>query len=115
MFVSILSLTRPYQSRVHLALIAVKIWKINSFSSQIVGHSLTPVILVVIESGAIYSCTLIALLACYLTESWAQYLILDSVKPPASSCRDNVLTLRGFLDIAHRGKEGSDHIAGHFR
>ena len=81
MFVSILPFTHPYQSRGRLALIAAKIWKINSFSSQIVGHSLTPVMLVVIESGAIYSCTLIALLGCYLTNSWAQYLLLDLVKP----------------------------------
>jgi len=81
MFVYILPSTHPYQSRNHLALIAVQIWKINSFSSQFAGHSLTPVMLVVIESGAIYSCTLIALLGCYLTSSWAQYLILDSVKP----------------------------------
>ena len=81
MFVSILPFTHSYQSRSHLALIAVKIWKINRFSSQFVGHSLTPVMLVVIESGAVYSCTLIALLGCYLTNSWAQYLILDSVKP----------------------------------
>jgi len=63
------------------SLIAVKVWKINSFSSQWVGHSLTPVVLVVIESGATYSCTLIALLVCYLVKSWAQYLILDSVSP----------------------------------
>ncbi|KAF9653987.1 hypothetical protein BDM02DRAFT_3107169 [Thelephora ganbajun] len=63
------------------SLIAVKIWKINSFSSQFVGHSLTPVMRVVIESGAIYSCTLTALLVCYLTKSWVQYLILDSVSP----------------------------------
>jgi len=61
------------------SLIAVKIWKINSLSSQFVAHSLTPVMLVVVESGAIYSCCLIALLVCYLTGSWGQYLILDSI------------------------------------
>jgi len=63
------------------SLIAVKIWKINSFSAQFVGRSLTPVMLMVIESGAIYSCTLVALLVCYLTRSPGQYLILDSLSP----------------------------------
>ena len=115
MFVSILSFIRPYQSGSHLALIAVKIWKINSFSSQIVGHSLTPVMLVVIESGAIYSCTLITLLACYLAKSWVQYLVLDSVRFPTFSCRNNALTSRGFSDNTHSSKGGSDHISGHFR
>lgn len=66
----------------------MKIWKINSFSSQFVGHSLTPVMLVVIESGAIYSCTLIALLACFLAKSWAQYIILDSVIPSVLLLQD---------------------------
>jgi len=70
-------------------LIAVKVWKINSFSSRYVGHSLTPVMLVVVESGAIYSCTLIALLVCYLNGSWAQFLILDWVSSRIFSCRDN--------------------------
>jgi hypothetical protein len=71
--------------------------------------------LVVIESGAIYSCTLIALLICYLAESWAQYLVLDSVKPHVFSCRNNVLTMHGFSDIANRSKGGSYHISVHFR
>lgn len=81
MFAPIPPFTNPYQSRSHLALIAVRVWKINSFSSQFVGHSLMPVMFVVIESGAIYSCTLAALLVSCLTKSWAQYLILDSVRP----------------------------------
>lgn len=102
----------PFQPKYHPALIAVKVWKINSFSSRfIIGHSLTPVMLVVIESGAIYSCTLIALLVSYLTKSWAQYLILDWVKPRALSCRNNMLTLRGFPGIAHRSKGHSNQVS----
>lgn len=112
MFVSILPFIRPYQRKYHPALIAVKVWKINSFSSRFIGRSLTPVMLVVIESGAIYSCTLIALLVSYLTKSWAQYLILDWVKPRAFSCRNNMLTLCGFLGIAHRGKGCSNQDPG---
>lgn len=40
-----------------------------------------PVLLVIVESGAIYSATLTTLLVTYLTNSWAQYLLLDSVRP----------------------------------
>ena len=71
--------------------------------------------LVVIESGAIYSCTLIALLVCFLTRSWAQYLILDWVMPSALSRRASALTFGGFADITHRSKGDSDHISVHFR
>ena len=93
----------------------MKIWKINRFSSQFVGHSLTPVMLVVIESGAIYSCTLIALLVCFLAKSWGQYIILDSVIPSVFSCRTSALTFSGFSDITHRSKGDSDRISVHFR
>jgi len=61
-------------------LIAARIWTINRFTTHIIDNSnLKPVMLVILESGAIYSCTLITLLACYLSGSWAQYLILDAV------------------------------------
>jgi len=77
------------------SLIAVKIWKINSFSSQFVGHSLTPVMLMVIESGSIYSCTLIGLLISYIVKSWAQYLILDSIPPIVGSVFSMVIVRLG--------------------
>jgi len=93
----------------------VKVWKINSLSLRYVGYSLTPVMLVVVESGAIYSCTLIALLVCYLNGSWARFLLLDWVSSRAFSCRDNVLTLRRFPVIAHRSKGNSDHVSVHSR
>jgi len=64
------------------SLIATKIWKINRFTAHIIDdNNLKPVMLVILESGAIYSCTLITLLVCYLTGSWAQYLLLDAVSP----------------------------------
>lgn len=43
--------------------------------------NLMPVLLVVIESGALYSATLITLLATYLAGSWAQYLLIDALTP----------------------------------
>jgi len=61
-------------------LIATKIWRINSFTAaHVFENKMRPVMLVVLESGAIYSGTLFALLVSYLVHSWAQYLILDAV------------------------------------
>ncbi|KAI5122013.1 hypothetical protein M0805_008005 [Coniferiporia weirii] len=63
------------------ALIALKIWwserqltKFAHFSS-----SFKPVMVIVIESGAIYSAALIALLGTYISRTWAFYFILDSM------------------------------------
>ena len=52
----------------------------NRYTTHIVGGSLTPVLLVVLESGAIYSATLISLLICYLAGSWSQYVLVDAVR-----------------------------------
>lgn len=43
--------------------------------------TLRPVLAVVVESGAIYSASLTALLAVYLSHSWAHFIILDAVTP----------------------------------
>ena len=75
---------------------AEKILGIHDFSWQFVGYSLTPVMLVAIGSGAIYSYTLTMPLTRSLTGSWAQYLILDSVKPPLLCCRMDALALHSF-------------------
>ncbi|CAL1707855.1 unnamed protein product [Somion occarium] len=62
-------------------LLAFKIWRVNKLSTRVGATNLMPVLLVVVESGAIYSATLITLLATYLAGSWAQYLLLDAVSP----------------------------------
>ncbi|RDB26826.1 hypothetical protein Hypma_005347 [Hypsizygus marmoreus] len=63
------------------ALVAYRIWSINRTSISFSEHSLRPIMLLVIESGAIYSATLTALLILYKTESWFQYVLLDAVSP----------------------------------
>ncbi|KAJ6576705.1 hypothetical protein DFH09DRAFT_366223 [Mycena vulgaris] len=64
-------------------LVAFRLWDINrqvkEFSES--NHSFNPIILLVIESGAIYSATLMTLLILYKTESWFQYVLLDAVSP----------------------------------
>lgn len=42
-------------------------------------NPLKPVIIVVIESGAIYSSMLLALMASYLVNSWIHFVFLDMV------------------------------------
>lgn len=64
-----------------IGLVAYKIWKVNKLSVRVGATNLMPVFLVVIESGALYSATLIALLATYLAGSWAQYLLIDALTP----------------------------------
>jgi len=49
------------------------------------ASSLVPVMLIIIESGAIYCATLTALLATYLAQSWVQYVLVDSVREAIST------------------------------
>ena len=62
------------------ALLAYKIWRIESQSSAIFKtRSLSPVLTIVVESGAIYSAFLVVLIGTYESKSWSHYLILDAV------------------------------------
>jgi len=65
------------------ALIGIRIWKMNTFSAHIMDNSnLKSVMLVIMESGAVYSCVLLALLICYFSGlRWAAYLLLDALVP----------------------------------
>lgn len=61
-------------------LVAYRIWYINR--KQLVAsrnRRLRPLMLLIVESGAIYSATLLVLLILYNADSWFQYVILDSV------------------------------------
>jgi hypothetical protein len=62
-------------------MIASRIWYLNDQSVRYGSHisSLHPIARVVIESGAIYSAMLIALLILYGQKSWFQYVIVDAV------------------------------------
>ncbi|KAF9458795.1 hypothetical protein BDZ94DRAFT_1325225 [Collybia nuda] len=62
-------------------LVAFRIWHINRQNVSFSNNSLRPVMLLVIESGAIYSATLLVLLILYEVESWFQYVLLDAVSP----------------------------------
>ncbi|KAJ7360996.1 hypothetical protein DFH08DRAFT_951622 [Mycena albidolilacea] len=66
-------------------LVAYRLWDINrqvkDFGLNHLEAVINPIILLVIESGAIYSATLMTLLILYKTESWFQYVLLDAVSP----------------------------------
>ncbi|KAJ7090368.1 hypothetical protein B0H15DRAFT_938978 [Mycena belliarum] len=64
-------------------LLAYRLWSINrSVGRARLGGSLTlPVLLVVVDAGALYSITLLAALICFVFKSNGQYVVLDMVTP----------------------------------
>ncbi|KAI9059657.1 hypothetical protein FKP32DRAFT_1679718 [Trametes sanguinea] len=62
-------------------LVALRIWRLNRAIMQFAQRSYRPVLFLVLESGAVYSFTLTALLILYKTGSWFQYVLLDSISP----------------------------------
>ncbi|KIJ34295.1 hypothetical protein M422DRAFT_782921 [Sphaerobolus stellatus SS14] len=63
-------------------LVAYRIWSINRQTAKLSsGHSMRPIMILVIESGAIYSATLLTLLILYKADSWFQYVLLDAISP----------------------------------
>ncbi|KLO11938.1 hypothetical protein SCHPADRAFT_447293 [Schizopora paradoxa] len=67
------------------ALVALRIWAVNrAVLRGLAGgaglrRSYRPVLFLVLESGAVYSATLTALLVLYKTSSWFQYVLLDAI------------------------------------
>ncbi|KAF7320492.1 hypothetical protein HMN09_00132700 [Mycena chlorophos] len=62
-------------------LIAARIWLIDRSTgntAKVFGRRLGPAILIIVESGAIYSVALVILLALYVNNSYAQYILLDA-------------------------------------
>lgn len=63
-------------------LIVYRIWRVNIGVTALgQNHSLWPVMAVVLESGAVYSSTLLLLLMTYVSGSFAQYIALDMLVP----------------------------------
>ncbi|KZP01901.1 hypothetical protein CALVIDRAFT_559688 [Calocera viscosa TUFC12733] len=66
------------QNLITTALIVFRIWRVNMAGvGQMGQNSLWPVIAIILESGTIYSATLLCLLATYVSGSFAQYICLD--------------------------------------
>ncbi|KAA1477308.1 hypothetical protein DENSPDRAFT_581986 [Dentipellis sp. KUC8613] len=66
------------------AAIAFKIYTTGSHRASL--GSLLPVFVAIIETGALYTASLMAYLISYLAQSYGQYIVLDSVTPLVVSC-----------------------------
>ncbi|KZP27847.1 hypothetical protein FIBSPDRAFT_1039852 [Athelia psychrophila] len=64
-------------------LIVFRIWSVDRAAGKFrqTKSSLKPVISAVVESGLIYSISLVCLLAAYLPGTWAHFIILDALTP----------------------------------
>jgi len=62
-------------------LMVYRIWRVNIGVAGMSSNSLWPVMAIILESGAIYSATLLCLLATYASGSFAQYICLDMLVP----------------------------------
>ncbi|KZP27846.1 hypothetical protein FIBSPDRAFT_853035 [Athelia psychrophila] len=64
-------------------LIVYRIWSVDRAAGKFrqTASALKPVMLVVVESGLIYSVSLVCLLAAYFSGSWGHFIILDSLTP----------------------------------
>jgi len=64
------------------SLLAYRIWSVKRRSSKFFGSSrLSPVLRVVLESGALYSLTITAALITFVTKSNGVYVVLDMISP----------------------------------
>jgi len=65
------------------ALVAYRVWSLNRTRKHMSfrHRALRPALVLIVESGAMYSATLLALLILYNVDSWFQYVVLDSVSP----------------------------------
>lgn len=84
------------------ALVAYRIWTINRAHvfRGFRHRNLRPVLVLIVESGALYSATLLALLVLYNVGSWFQYVVLDAVSaivvsalPPEPTSRMGTLII----------------------
>ncbi|KAF7365877.1 hypothetical protein MVEN_00462300 [Mycena venus] len=88
------------------ALLAYRLWTIDrSVNNTRLGKGIViPVLMVVIDAGALYSFTVIAAVTCFVVESNGQYVVLDMVTPIISIAFYMVILRIG---IAQRYLHGS--------
>lgn len=89
-----------------LALLAFRLWKIDRRAQQtrLSKGIVMPVLMIVMDAGALYSFTVIAAVVCFAVESNGQYVVLDMVTPIISIAFYMVILRIG---IAQRFLHGS--------
>ena len=79
--VSYISEKRPFDLlNPPIGLVATRIWYLNRSIMDFASHSYRPIMILVIESGAVYSVTLLTLLILYKAQSWFQYVLLEPLR-----------------------------------
>ncbi|KAJ7708688.1 hypothetical protein B0H17DRAFT_1030505 [Mycena rosella] len=93
------------------ALLAYRLWMIErSVHRSRVGRGLTkPVLMVIIDAGALYSVTLFTALVCFVSKSNGQYVVLDMVTPIISIAFYMVILRIGIAQNS-RSREGASTI-----
>ncbi|KAJ7460674.1 hypothetical protein FB451DRAFT_1269874 [Mycena latifolia] len=86
-------------------LLASKLWMIDrNVHSSRVGKGLTkPVLMVIIDAGALYSVTLLAALICFVSKSNGQYIVADMAIPIISIAFYMVILRIGIAQNARAG------------
>lgn len=92
-------------------LIAYRIWhsgrKVRRYRASGLTNSHWPVIETVVQSAAIYSAALVALLGCYVANSFAQYTVLDAMTPLIVRPQSSVGCVIGFLSLTYETSRAS--------
>jgi len=74
------------------------------------GNPLKPVVIIVIESGAIYSSMLLALMASYLVDSWIHFVFLDMMTPVIGIVFSMIIARIG-LSVAWKGQDKESSLS----
>jgi len=102
------------QNLITTCLIVYRIWRVNIGVAGINSHSLWPVMAIILESGALYSATLLCLLATYATGSFAQYICLD-ILVPLIGCTFCLIIVRVGLGLTKSTSAHPDQSQDHGR
>ncbi|EKM53110.1 uncharacterized protein PHACADRAFT_259285 [Phanerochaete carnosa HHB-10118-sp] len=96
------------------SLLAYRIWMVKRETSRfLVSHALSPLLRVVIESGAIYSLTVTAALITFVTKSNGVYVMLDMISPIISIVFNMIIVRVGLAReqglSAQSGEQSGSH------
>jgi hypothetical protein len=68
----------------YLGILALRLWLVHrrSLGIQMTRSRVYPILLIIIECGALYSMSLVTMLAAYLAASNSSYIVIDMVYTP---------------------------------
>jgi len=95
-------------------LLAYRIWRIDRSVSRVRATQgpLRPLLEVVIDSGVLYSVTLLAALSCFVAKSTGQYVVLDMVMPIISIAFYMVIIRVGIAKTSNNSTHALSTLGG---